>query len=38
VTIVVESTKTEKTTIDASAFDFLREVVNYVTLATQINF
>jgi D-alanyl-D-alanine carboxypeptidase len=38
VTIVVESTKTEKTTTDASAFDILREVVKYVTPATPINF
>jgi D-alanyl-D-alanine carboxypeptidase len=38
VTIVVESTKTEKTTTDASAFDILREVVKYVTSATPINF
>jgi len=38
VTIVVESTKTEKATTDASAFDILREVVKYVTPATPINF
>ena len=38
VTIVVEATKTEKTTTDASAFDILREVVKYVTPATPINF
>ncbi len=38
VTIVVESTKTEKTATDASAFDILREVVKYVTPATPINF
>ena len=37
VTIVVEATKTEKTTTDASAFDILREVVKYVTPATPIN-
>ena len=38
VTIVVEATKTEMATTDASAFDILREVVKYVTPATPINF
>ena len=38
VTIVVESTKTEKATTDTSAFDILREVVKYATPATPINF
>jgi D-alanyl-D-alanine carboxypeptidase len=38
VTIVVEATKSEKATTDASAFDILRAVVNYVTPATPINF
>jgi D-alanyl-D-alanine carboxypeptidase len=38
VTIVVEATKTETTTTDASAFDIFREVINYVTPATPINF
>jgi len=38
VTIVVEATKSETTTTDASAFDILREVVQYVTPATPINF
>lgn len=38
VTIVVESTKSEKTTTDGTAFDILREVVKYVTPATPINF
>jgi D-alanyl-D-alanine carboxypeptidase len=38
VTIVVESTKSETTTTDASAFDILREVTKYVTPATPINF
>jgi len=38
VTVVVETTKTEKTTTDASAFDILREVSKYVTPGTPINF
>ncbi len=38
VTIVVEATKSETTTTDATAFDILREVVKYVTPATPINF
>ena len=38
VTIVVEATKSETATTDASAFDILREVAKYVTPATPINF
>jgi D-alanyl-D-alanine carboxypeptidase len=38
VTIVVEATKSETTATDASAFDIFREVINYVTPATPINF
>jgi CubicO group peptidase (beta-lactamase class C family) len=38
VTIVVEATKSETATTDASAFDILREVAKYVTPASQINF
>jgi D-alanyl-D-alanine carboxypeptidase len=38
VTIVVETTKSETTKTDASAFDILREVTKYVTPATPINF
>ena len=38
VTIVVEATKSETATTDASAFDILREVTKYVTPATPINF
>jgi len=38
VTIVVESTKSETATTDATAFDILREVVKYVTPATPLNF
>ena len=38
VTIVVEATKSESATTDASAFDIFREVVNCVTPATPINF
>ncbi len=38
VTIVVESTKSETATTDASAFDILRRVVAYVTPASPINF
>jgi hypothetical protein len=38
VTIVVEATKSETATTDASAFDILREVVKYVTPASPINF
>jgi hypothetical protein len=38
VTIVVEATKSESATTDASAFDIFREVVKYVTPATPINF
>jgi hypothetical protein len=38
VTVVVETTKTEKTTTDASALDILREVSKYVTPGTPINF
>ncbi len=38
VTIVVEATKSETATTDASAFDILRAVVNYVTPASPINF
>jgi CubicO group peptidase (beta-lactamase class C family) len=37
VTIVVETTKSETTKTDASAFDILREVTKYVTPATPIN-
>ncbi len=37
-TIVVETTKSETTKTDASAFDILREVTKYVTPATPINF
>jgi D-alanyl-D-alanine carboxypeptidase len=38
VTIVVEATKSETTTTDASAFDILRDVVKYVTPGSPINF
>jgi hypothetical protein len=38
VTIVVEATKSETATTDASAFDILREVVKYVTPSSPINF
>jgi hypothetical protein len=38
VTIVVEATKSETATTDASAFDILREVIKYVTPATPRNF
>ena len=38
VTVVVETTKTEKTMTDASALDILREVSKYVTPGTPINF
>ncbi len=38
VTIVVEATKSETATTDASAFDILREVIKYVTPATPLNF
>jgi D-alanyl-D-alanine carboxypeptidase len=38
VTIVVEATKSETATSDASAFDILREVVKYVTPKSPINF
>ena len=38
VTIVVEATKSETATTDASAFAILREVVKYVTPAAPINF
>ena len=38
VTIVVEATKSEATTTDASAFNILREVTKYVTPETPINF
>jgi hypothetical protein len=38
VTIVVEVTKSETATTDASAFDILREVIKYVTPATPLNF
>jgi D-alanyl-D-alanine carboxypeptidase len=38
VTIVVEATKGETATTDASAFDIFRQVVNYVTPASPINF
>jgi D-alanyl-D-alanine carboxypeptidase len=38
VTVVVESTKSETTTTDASAFEILREVVQYVTPTSPINF
>ena len=38
VTIVVETTKSETTKTDASAFDILREVTKYVAPATPINF
>jgi hypothetical protein len=37
-TIVVEATKSETATTDASASDILREVVKYVTPASPINF
>src|SRR5437879_12256707 len=37
-TVVGETTKTEKTTTDASALDILREVSKYVTPGTPINF
>jgi len=38
VTVVVETTKTEATATDASAFDILREIVKYVTPASPIAF
>jgi CubicO group peptidase (beta-lactamase class C family) len=38
VTIVVEATKSETATTDASAFDILREVTKYVTPESPINF
>jgi D-alanyl-D-alanine carboxypeptidase len=38
VTIVVEATKSETATSDASAFDILRQVVEYVTPKSPINF
>jgi D-alanyl-D-alanine carboxypeptidase len=38
VTIVVEATKSEKTTSDESAFDIFRAVVSYVTPQSPINF
>jgi len=38
VTIVVEATKSETATTDASAFDILREVVKYATPESPINF
>ena len=38
VTIVVETTKSETTKTDTSAFDILREVAKDVTPATPINF
>jgi D-alanyl-D-alanine carboxypeptidase len=38
VTIVVGATKGETATTDASAFDIFRQVVNYVTPASPINF
>jgi D-alanyl-D-alanine carboxypeptidase len=38
VTIVVEATKSETATTDASPFDILREVVKYVTPESPINF
>jgi D-alanyl-D-alanine carboxypeptidase len=38
VTIVVEATKGETATTDASAFDIFRQVVSYVTPASPINF
>jgi CubicO group peptidase (beta-lactamase class C family) len=38
VTIVVEATKSETATTEASAFDILREVIKYVTPATPLNF
>jgi CubicO group peptidase (beta-lactamase class C family) len=38
VTVVVEATKSETSTTDASAFDIFREVVKYVTPASPINF
>ncbi len=38
VTIVVEATKSETATTDASAFDILREVSKYVTPKSPINF
>jgi D-alanyl-D-alanine carboxypeptidase len=38
VTIVVEATKSETATTDASAFDILREVTKYVTPKSPINF
>ena len=38
VTIAVGATKSETSTTDAGAFDILRDVVNYVTPASPINF
>ena len=38
VTIVVEATKSETSTSDATAFDILKDVVKYVTPASPINF
>jgi D-alanyl-D-alanine carboxypeptidase len=38
VTIVVEATKSEKSTSDSSAFDIFRTVVSYVTPQSPINF
>ncbi len=38
VTVVVETTETEKTTTDPSALDILREVSKYITPGTPINF
>jgi D-alanyl-D-alanine carboxypeptidase len=38
VTIVVEATKSETSTTDEAAFDILRQVVNYVSPASPINF
>ncbi len=38
VTIVVEATKSEATTTDASAFEIFRKVVSYVTPESPINF
>jgi hypothetical protein len=38
VTVVVEATKSETATTDASAFDIFRELVKYVTPTSPINF
>jgi hypothetical protein len=38
VPVVVEATKSETATTDASAFDILREVIKYVTPSTPLNF